>query len=89
MYYKGFHGDCSKTFLIGNVDEKGKELVKATEYCLNEAISICKPGQLFKNIGLYIEHKASELGFNVVPCFTGHGIGNYFHGPPDIYHCGR
>ena len=22
-----------------------------------------------------------------MPAFTGHGIGHYFHGPPDIYHC--
>ena len=25
--------------------------------------------------------------FSGVPAFTGHGIGSYFHGPPDIYHC--
>ena len=23
----------------------------------------------------------------MVPAFTGHGIGKYFHGPPDIYPC--
>ena len=21
-----------------------------------------------------------------MPAFTGHGIGTYFHGPPDVYH---
>ena len=26
-------------------------------------------------------------GFKVIPAFTGHGIGSYFHGPPDIYPC--
>ena len=29
-----------------------------------------------------------ELKMDVVPQFCGHGIGSYFHGPPDIYHFG-
>ena len=37
--------------------------------------------------GNEIELVARKAGFTVVPCFTGHGIGTYFHGPPDIYHC--
>ncbi|KAJ3648744.1 hypothetical protein Zmor_020523 [Zophobas morio] len=86
VYYKGYHGDCSKTFLIGNVDDLGKELVAATEICLNDAISICKPGRKFNAIGDAISQKAKSLGFTVVPAFIGHGIGHYFHGPPDIFH---
>jgi methionine aminopeptidase len=37
--------------------------------------------------GNEVELVARKAGFTVVPCFTGHGIGSYFHGPPDIYHC--
>lgn len=33
-----------------------------------------------------IEKCARKHGFKVVPAFTGHGIGEYFHGAPDIYH---
>jgi cytochrome c oxidase subunit IV len=29
---------------------------------------------------------ANKTGFQVVPNFIGHGIGSYFHGPPDILH---
>ena len=29
---------------------------------------------------------ARRSGFNIVGAFTGHGIGSYFHGSPDIYH---
>lgn len=29
---------------------------------------------------------AETCGFRVVPDFCGHGIGEYFHGPPDILH---
>ncbi len=28
VYLDGFHGDCSRTFLVGKVDERGQQLVK-------------------------------------------------------------
>lgn len=71
------------------MDEEGRNLVTATETCLNEAIKICKPRQYFRNIGAFIEQKAYQLGYNVVPAFIGHGIGCYFHGPPDIFHISK
>ncbi|KRT81599.1 Peptidase [Oryctes borbonicus] len=86
VYYNGYHGDCSKTFIVGDVDELGRELTKATDICLHEGILVCKPGVPFREIGKRISIKAKQLGFTVVPCFIGHGIGSYFHGPPDIYH---
>ncbi|XP_060536711.1 methionine aminopeptidase 1D, mitochondrial [Cylas formicarius] len=86
VFLEGYHGDCSRTFLIGNVDYQGKKLVEATETCLNTAIGICKSGEYFRSIGACIEEKAGDLGFQVIPAFIGHGIGDYFHGPPDIYH---
>lgn len=46
----------------------------------------CKPGAKFSKIGQAIYDHAFECGYNIVPEFTGHGIGYYFHGPPDIYH---
>lgn len=30
IYYKGYHGDCSETFCVGNADEEGRRLVKTT-----------------------------------------------------------
>ncbi|XP_021934481.1 methionine aminopeptidase 1D, mitochondrial isoform X2 [Zootermopsis nevadensis] len=87
VYLNGYHGDCSAMFLVGEVDKDGQALVKATELSLQRAISICRPGEYFCNIGNEVELVAHKAGFTVVPCFTGHGIGSYFHGPPDIYHC--
>jgi methionyl aminopeptidase len=40
VYYEGMHGDVNDTFLIGNVDEKGKLLVQATKEALDKAIEI-------------------------------------------------
>ena len=54
-YIGGYHGDCSETFLVGNVDEAGQQLVKVTHDCWQAAIEYCKPGQPFSGIGKIIE----------------------------------
>uniref|UniRef100_A0A6M2DI57 Methionine aminopeptidase n=1 Tax=Xenopsylla cheopis TaxID=163159 RepID=A0A6M2DI57_XENCH len=87
VFLNGFHGDCSETFLVGDVDESGKYLVASTKKCLNEAISICGPGVRFNKIGQVIENFCKAHNLTVCPSFLGHGIGQYFHGAPDIYHC--
>ena len=82
----GFHGDCSQTFLVGNVDAKGRTLVAVTNECLERAIRICGPNQRFSAIGDIIETHASSQGFTVCPRFIGHGIGRDFHTAPEILH---
>lgn len=86
VYLNSFHGDTSKTFLIGNVDERGKYLVHHNEVALMEAIKICRPGQNFNEIGKAISKYAKEVDLRIIPAFIGHGIGEFFHGPPEIYH---
>ncbi|XP_028403622.1 methionine aminopeptidase 1D, mitochondrial-like isoform X2 [Dendronephthya gigantea] len=86
VYLKGFHGDLSETFLVGNVDDGGKRLVSVTKDCLYAAINVCKHNERFSLIGKTISDIAKRNGFHVVPNFIGHGIGRYFHGPPDIFH---
>ena len=41
---------------------------------------------LFKSIN---RNLAEQQNFKVVPFFCGHGIGEYFHGPPSILHIGK
>ncbi|XP_073957845.1 methionine aminopeptidase 1D, mitochondrial isoform X2 [Choristoneura fumiferana] len=86
VYFKGFHGDCSKTFPVGKVDDRGLQLIEVTEECLNIAVKTCGPGVPFSEIGMMIFRHSRKNGLTVLPAFIGHGIGQYFHGPPDIYH---
>lgn len=86
MFLNSFHGDTSRTFLVGEVDERGKYLVHHNLIALTKAIEVCRPGQKFNEIGAAISKYANEVGLFVVPAFIGHGIGQFFHGPPEIYH---
>jgi len=85
-FYGGFHGDCSETFLVGNVDARGRELVKTTYECLNAGIAVCKPGVPFHNIGGVIEDLAKAAGFTTTPNFCGHGVHRVFHDNPTVLH---
>lgn len=86
VYHDGFHGDCSETFLVGNVDEKGKKLVKTTYECMDRAINICKPDVAVKNIGGVIEEHAKKNGFSTTRNFCGHGVNSVFHTTPNVMH---
>uniref|UniRef100_A0A8D8GHJ0 Methionine aminopeptidase n=1 Tax=Culex pipiens TaxID=7175 RepID=A0A8D8GHJ0_CULPI len=86
VFFNGFHGDCSKTVLVGNVDERGRYLVQSTEESLNEAILCCGPDQPLCVIGKAISRFARHKKLTVMPAFLGHGIGSFFHGPPDVFH---
>ena len=86
-YYGGYHGDCSETFLVGEVDEAGKQLVKVTHDCWQAAIDYCRPGQPFNGIGAIIEDFVKPYGYSSVgEPFCGHGIGKVFHTTPNILH---
>ncbi|XP_072970687.1 methionine aminopeptidase 1B, chloroplastic-like [Typha angustifolia] len=86
VYLNGYHGDTSKTFFCGDVDEPSKQLVKVTEECMLKAISVCKDGASFKKIGKKISELAERYGYGVVERFVGHGVGRVFHSEPIILH---
>ncbi len=81
--------DLSETFLVGNVDEKARNLVAATQQALEIGISCVKPGTSFNKIGQLISEFASSKGFSVISDFSGHGIGRLFHMPPVILHTSK
>ncbi|RDB19969.1 Methionine aminopeptidase 1D, chloroplastic/mitochondrial [Hypsizygus marmoreus] len=86
VYLNGYHGDTSQTFLVGDVDEQGRELVQATNKALQAGIHACGPGRPFKDIGKAIHELTRQSKFCVSSQFTGHGIGTVFHRPPWILH---
>ncbi|KAI0307005.1 methionyl aminopeptidase [Multifurca ochricompacta] len=86
VYLNGYHGDTSRMFLVGNVDEAGRDLIAVTDMALEAGIAVCGPGQPFKSIGRAIHELADFRGYSVSSQFTGHGIGEVFHRSPWILH---
>jgi len=82
----GYHGDLNETFCVGKVDDEGQKLVETAFKCLQEALSLVKPGTLYRDLGTIIHKTASAKKCSVVRTYCGHGIGSLFHTAPNIPH---
>ncbi len=82
----GYHGDTSRTFLIGEVDEKIKNLVSRTEKAMYRGIAAVKAGKYLSEVGKAIEKYLSKFGYSTVRSYGGHGIGSEFHEEPFVLH---
>lgn len=85
----GFHGDACRTYLIGNVSEEKRKLVKVTEECFFKAIENLKAGTPLYDIGYAVQQHAEANGYGVVRALTGHGIGREMHEDPSVPNYGR
>ena len=85
----GFHGDTSRTFCVGKVSVKAKNLVEVTREALDRSIKILKPGINLGDIGNEIQTYVEKKGYSVVKDFCGHGVGRAFHEEPNILHYGK
>jgi len=85
----GFHGDASRTFLVGDVSSIARRLVESTYASLWLGIAAVRPGGRVGDIGHAIQSFVEPRGYSVVRQFSGHGIGRTFHTAPAVMHYGR
>jgi len=71
---------------VGTISEDAAKLIRTTRHALDEAIKLCKPGALFRDIGKAIEPIARANGCSVIRQYTGHGIHELFHCAPTVLH---
>lgn len=86
--YNGYFADASRMFLIGDVDDKAKKLVRVTKECVDMAVEGVKPWGRLGDIGAIIDGYAKENGYTVVRDIGGHGVGLKFHEDPYVCHIG-
>jgi len=85
---KGYYGDTSATFYVGQASSVAKHLVEVCRQALEIGIAQVRPGNTTGDIGFAIQSFVESKGCSVVKEYTGHGIGRVFHGPPSITHYG-
>ncbi len=89
VIYNGWHGDAARTFMVGNVSEEKKRLVKVTEECFFKAIEHLSDGSPLGNIGYNVQTHAESNGYSVVRALVGHGIGREMHEDPSVPNYGK
>lgn len=84
-----YHGDTSKTFIVGRGSVLAERLTKICQECLYLGIKAVKPGGHLGDIGHAIQQHAEKNRFAVVREYCGHGIGKVFHDEPQVLHYGK
>ena len=86
---RGFHGDTSATFYVGEASQSTKHVVEVARQSLAVGIAVVKPGAYVGDIGAAVQQYVEDKGCSVVREYCGHGIGREFHCEPTIPHYGR
>ena len=87
--YDGYHGDAARTFLVGEVSEEKKKLVRVTRECFFKAVENLRAGTPLGDIGYCVQSHAEANGYGVVRALVGHGIGREMHEDPSVPNYGR
>lgn len=82
--YEGFYGDAAITVGVGEVGEKARALIAATEESLYAGIARVKAGKRLSDISHAVQTVVEGAGFGVIREFVGHGIGRSLHEDPQI-----
>ena len=85
----GFHGDCARTYIVGNTTKEAKRLVEITKQAFYEGIKFAKKGNRIGDISHAIGEFVNKNGYSVVREFQGHGIGRQMHEDPGIPNYGK
>ncbi len=86
--YEGFYGDAAITVGVGEVGDKARALIAATEESLYAGIAKVKAGQRLSDISHAVQTVVEGAGFGVIREFVGHGIGRSLHEDPQIANFG-
>ena len=88
-FYKGYHGDCAATFVVGDTDDESKRLIEVTRQSFFEGIKFAVDGNRVGDISAAVQAYVEKYGFSVVRDFVGHGVGKDLHENPDVPNYGK
>ena len=82
-------GDNTRTFMVGEVSEEAKRLMKFTEEALYKGIEQAVAGNRIGDISHAIETHVKSGGYAVAEKFIGHGVGREMHEDPEVPNEGK
>lgn len=89
LLYKGVFVDAARTYIVGEVSEDIKRLVRVTEEALKAGIKQAKAGNTVGMISNAIQKIAERENLGIVRAYTGHGVGTAVHEEPSIPNYGK
>lgn len=83
-FYEGYVGDAAYTHAIGEVGIAVKRLLEKCEEALYVAIENSVVGNKVSDVARSTQKFASKNGYSVAMEYTGHGVGQKMHEPPQV-----
>jgi methionyl aminopeptidase len=84
-----WHGDTSRMYPVGKINNKAQKLIDCTYEAMMNGIEAVSPNAYLGDIGAKIQLIAENQNYSVVRDFCGHGLGKVFHEYPNILHYGE
>ena len=83
-YIGGYHGDCARTYGVGEISPEDQTLIDVTKQSFFEGLRFAKAGCHLFEISAAIGDYVEQHGFSVVRDYVGHGIGRALHEDPAV-----
>ncbi len=87
--YRGMVTDSARTFLVGDVEPRLRQLVRETEKSLMAGIAVLHDGVSTGDIGEAVQRVLDSQRYGIVRDLVGHGVGHQLHEDPDIPNYGK
>lgn len=84
LIYKGYHSDAARTYPVGQISDKARQLIEVTRQSFFEGVKYARAGNHLYDISNAIDRYVSQFGYGVVRDLVGHGIGTHLHEDPQI-----
>ena len=85
---EGFYSDTAITLIMGESDNKTKNLVLDTKAAMEAGIAQAIPGNRIGDIAAAVQNIGDSKGYGVIKDFVGHGIGRSLHEEPSVPNVG-
>jgi methionyl aminopeptidase len=89
VYKNGFHADSAYTYMIGDVEDSVKELLRSTKESLYVGINQVRPGNRIGDVSYAIQSYNEMKGYGIVRELVGHGVGKHLHEAPEVPNFGK
>lgn len=88
VYKNGFYGDAARTYTVGKVSQKARNLLDVTLEALDRGISQARDGARVGDVSYVIGSFVAKKGYFVADSLTGHGVGRELHEEPIVPNIG-
>jgi len=80
----GYIGDSAFTHGVGEIGKEKIRLIQVTEESLYKGIEHMRPGKHIGDVSAAIQDHVESHGYHVPRKYTGHGVGQKMHEPPQV-----